>query len=102
MRVFDPQYLIAAADTDECGGLPEPVRERESYGDRGACDPGDGGEYAGGGYFLQSDGWEAEDVSSSLLYAMTARGWTLSKKNKRLLRSKVFWDILKKEMDIRI
>ena len=36
----------------ECDRVPEPVRERGSYGDRGACDPGDGGEYAGGGYIL--------------------------------------------------
>ena len=97
MRVFDPEYFFAAADSHERGGLPKPVRERESHSDRRPCDPGDGGEYAGGGYFLQSDGWEAEDVSSSLLYAIKARGWTLSKKNKRLLRSKVFWDILKKK-----
>ena len=97
MCISDPEYFLAAAHSHECGGVPESVWKCESDGDRGACDPGDGGEYAGGGYFLQSDGWEAEDVSSSLLYAIKARGWTLSKKNKRLLRSKVFWDILKKK-----
>lgn len=52
VRVFDSEYLVAAADSDECGGVPEPVREHKSHGDRGACDPGDGGEYAGGSYLL--------------------------------------------------
>lgn len=67
MRVFDFKYFLIAVDPDERGGVPESVWERESDSDCRACDPGDGGEYAGGGYFLQSDGWEAEDVSSSLL-----------------------------------
>ena len=52
MCVPDPEYLIAAADPHERGGLPEPVRERESHSDRGAGDPGNGSEYAGGGYLL--------------------------------------------------
>ena len=52
MRVFDFKYFLIAVDPDERGGVPEPVRERESDGDRRPCDPGDGGEYAGGGYFL--------------------------------------------------
>ena len=52
MCVPDFEYLVAAADPHERGGLPEPVRERGSYGDRGACDSGDGSEYAGGGCVL--------------------------------------------------
>ena len=56
MRVFDFKYFLIAVDPDERGGVPESVWERESDSDCRACDPGDGGEYAGGGYFLQSDG----------------------------------------------
>ena len=62
MCVPDPEYLVAAVDSDQCGCLSEPVWKRESDGDRGACDSGDGGEYAGGGGILQSDGWEAESM----------------------------------------
>ena len=53
MRIFDPEYLLAAADSHERGGIPEPVRERESHGDRRPCDPGNGGEYAGGVIFCK-------------------------------------------------
>lgn len=66
MRIFDPEYLLAAADSHERCGVPESVWKCESDGDRGACDPGDGSEYAGGGYFLQSDGWEAESLNWAL------------------------------------
>ena len=52
VRVFDPEYLIPAADSHECGSVPEPVWEHKSHGDRGACDYCDRGEYAGGDYFL--------------------------------------------------
>ena len=52
VRVFDSEYFFAAADSHERGGVPEPVRERKSDGDRRPCDPGDGGEYAGGGGIL--------------------------------------------------
>lgn len=90
MYVFDTEYLVAAADPDEYYRVSEPVREREPDGDRGAGDRGDGGEHGGGGGVLQDSGREAEDVSSSLLYVLTARGWTLSIKYKSLLRSKVF------------
>ena len=52
MRVSDPEYFIFTVNPDECSGVPEPVRERESYGDCWARDPGDGGEYGGGGFVL--------------------------------------------------
>lgn len=48
MYVFDIEYLVAAADPDEYHCVSESVRERESDGDRGAGDRGDGGEYGGG------------------------------------------------------
>ena len=66
MRVFDFKYFLIAVDPDERGGVPESVWKCESDGDCRACDPGDGGEYAGGGYFLQSDGWEAESLNWAL------------------------------------
>ena len=48
MRVSDPEYFILTVDTDERGGVSEPVRERESHGDCWASDSGDGGEHGGG------------------------------------------------------
>jgi len=50
--ILDTEYLITAADSGECDCVPEPVRERESGGNRGAGDCGNGGEYDGGGDFL--------------------------------------------------
>ena len=52
MCVPDPEYLVAAVDSDQCGCLSEPVWKCESDGNCGACDSGDGGEYAGGGGIL--------------------------------------------------
>lgn len=52
VRVFDFEYLVAAVDSDECGSISESVWECKPDGDRGACDSGDGCEYAGGDYFL--------------------------------------------------
>ena len=52
MCVPDLEYLVATADTDECGSIPEPVRKRGSDSDRGTRDSGDGGEYGGGDFVL--------------------------------------------------
>ena len=52
MYILDTEYLVAAVDSGECDRLPEPVRERESGGNRRGRDCGDGGEYAGGGCVL--------------------------------------------------
>ena len=52
VRFFDLEYFVFTVNTDERGSVPEPVRQRGPHGDRGACDPGDGGEHAGGGYIL--------------------------------------------------
>lgn len=59
MYLPDPEHFIFAADPGECDRVPRAVRQRESDGDRGAGDCGDGGEYGGGGGVLQGDGWEA-------------------------------------------
>ena len=48
----DPEHFVIAADPGECDRLPRTVRQRESDGDCGACDRGDGGEYRGGGGVL--------------------------------------------------
>ena len=52
MYVFDTEYLVAAVDSDECDCLSVTIWERESDGNRGAGDRGDGGEYGGGGGVL--------------------------------------------------
>lgn len=52
MYVFDTEYLIAAVDPDECDRLSVTIWERESDGNRGAGDRGDGGEYGGSGGVL--------------------------------------------------
>ena len=56
MYVSDYQYFLLTVDSGECDRLPEPVRERESGGNRRGRDCGDGGEYIGGGGVLQGDG----------------------------------------------
>ena len=52
MYVFDIEYIVSAADPDECDRLSVAIWEREPDGDRRAGNRGYGGEYGGGGGVL--------------------------------------------------
>lgn len=71
VHVPDPEHLRPAAHPGKRYRLPQPIRERESHGDRGDSseygggDRGDGGEYGGGDRVLQSDGSHAEGMRLS-------------------------------------
>ena len=65
MYIFDHQHFLPPADPHQHDRLPQPVRERESHGDRRPGDRGDSSEYGGSDCVLQSDGQEAEGVRLS-------------------------------------